>query len=97
MYKEPFFNTVGLEPQLCLEFNEKNKKQNDVILSIFEAHPDTSFTSREVETVLKGLGYDILLTSIRRSLTTLERGLKIKTVGKVTGKYKVPNYKYQLI
>lgn len=97
MYKEPFFDTVQCTPQLCFEFNETNKKQNDVILEILKAHPDTSFTSREIETVLKELGYNYLLTSIRRSLTTLEKGLKIKVVGQVPGTYKVPNNQYQII
>jgi hypothetical protein len=111
--KDSFFDTIGIkesDPQLHMEFTERNDRQNEVVLSVFKSHPDTAFTPYEIETVLKSMGYSFLITSIRRAINTLTNGIKSKKTGEwklkpvlkkletqVTEKYKTPNHKWQLL
>lgn len=65
------------------EYKEKkaiNKEQDWKILGIFASYPELSFSAWEIFDRCGELGYGYLITSIRRSVTTLkDAGYIIKT------------------
>lgn len=77
------------------EYERKAQVQDARILSVMQAFPDVRYTAESLEGFF--LSNPILLTSIRRSLTNLERKNKIEYCGHVTGKYGRPINQYRAV
>ena len=75
-----FYNTTSLPAPELQAAEEAAKSQNALILQLFRDNPDKTFTPCEVHHDL-GVGkWNTPLTSIRRSMSTLDRlGLLVKT------------------
>lgn len=82
-----FHNTVPIEGNNLREAIKKADKQNDNILEWFQIYYALEFTPCEVHKVFKDT---MLLTSVRRSITTLtNNGFLVKTGNKKKGIYGV--------
>ena len=95
----PYYNTTSeKQPKLEL-FRQKAKSQQDKVLEFLKANPNKSYSANKIKHEVFGNG--ILLTSVRRSLSTLclpdETGqpLAIKTSEKELGEWGRHSYKYQ--
>lgn len=95
--QQTFFNTLNLSGQDLQVAKIETKNQNEVIKLIFTKYPEQEFTPNEVYSLTQRSGYKYLLTSCRRSITTLEKqGVLIKTNHKKQGGYGKPNYCWKL-
>lgn len=86
MYKDDYFNTTGEPAVVAAEYSVVNEKQNTVVLALFKARQSEMFTPNEVHEQLTAQGYDFLIWSVRRSITTLTKACKlVKTDVKIMG------------
>jgi hypothetical protein len=92
---EMFHNTIGLLPSEKLGREKLALTQTEKILRFFHANPDKEFTPCEV---WQAVGYaDMLLTSIRRSMSNLVKaGELVKTDNRKIGLYGEWNYTWKL-
>lgn len=90
-----FHNTIGLLPSEKIGRESKALNQTEKVLRFFQANPDKEFTPCEV---WQAVGYgDILLTSIRRSMSDLTKAnLLVKTANRKKGIYGELNYTWTL-
>jgi hypothetical protein len=87
-----FFNTTNLSGAELIESREAAMTQNDKVLRYFRDHSRRAFTPIEVSSALGSM----LLTSVRRAITTLTaQGKLIRTANKTREKYGAVNYKWQ--
>lgn len=90
-----YFNTVCESGQLLFDFEKKAKGQDLIVLNVFAAKSGHSFTPADIEALLLEKGETMLLTSIRRSISSLtDRGYLIKTGDKKPGKWNRNNFKW---
>lgn len=70
-----FHDTVPLPDEEIPKAREMAKKQREYILMVFWHHPEINFTPVEVQAILieSELCPNILLTSVRRSITDLTK------------------------
>lgn len=88
-----FFNTTKESVELKSKYIKKATNQDSMIYSIFLNLPDRKLSASVLENHM-----DCPITSIRRSLNTLERLGKItRCEEKAIGKYGRPEYKYKLV
>jgi len=90
--RRAYFNTTGASGQTLVKRNAKATSQNALILSFFQERTGEGFTAWEVSWHF--LTYPI--TSIRRSLNTLEREGKLYRDGQRNGNYGRENFIYKL-
>jgi len=94
-----FHNSINIQqPELEL-YREKAKKQNDMILELFEKRAGKWLTPFHVQSILKAsTGRDIPITSVRRGISDLcKEGKLLKSVGAtVKGAYNVANHVWTL-
>lgn len=90
-----FHNSIGLLPSEKIGREKIALTQTEKILRFFEANPAKEFTPCEV---WQAVGYaDMLLTSIRRSISNLTKaGDLIKTTNRKAGIYGELNYTWRL-
>ena len=94
-----YYNTTGLTGSELEQSTEEAKSQDQVILSIFkECAADKYISPFYVKSVLEARNRNILITSIRRSITTLTNENKLVKSDKATlkGVYGRPNYGWKL-
>lgn len=76
-----FHDTVPIEEEHLEDAHEKAAKQTALILEIFRLQPDRNFTAHEIKEIvdshysIMGCNEFILITSVRRSITTLTKKL----------------------
>jgi len=90
--KRAYFNTTRANGDTLVKRNAKASSQNALILSFFQERTGEDFTAWEVSRHF--LNYPI--TSIRRSLNTLERDGKLYRNGMRNGDYGRENFIYKL-
>lgn len=92
---QSYHNTTHSSGQVLIEFENKAKNQEEIILDFFGHKFLHDFTPDEV---LEQLGLENTpITSIRRAITNLtDRGKLIKTNIQRTGKYGKPTYAWKL-
>lgn len=66
-----FHNTIQAPVQMLLELNDKNSKQNDIILAFFRKYHQKSFTPWQVHSKLRRYGFKYPITSVRRGISDL--------------------------
>ena len=89
-----FYNTNNLNGADLKKSTGRAESQTEKILRFFLAHPDRAFTPAHVHVAL---GREILLTSIRRSISDLTKNEDlIKTCELSQGLFGSPNYKWTL-
>lgn len=72
-----YFQSTHLK-QGELDFREqKNIKQNELVLDIFKKHKSKGFTPWEIHSIAINLGFDWPIGSIRRAMNTLTRKQKL--------------------
>ena len=82
----PFYNTTGLISTDLVRAKASATSQDAIILSHFNAHPDTPYSPSDIHTLLFTSATPI--TSVRRSMSSLTRaGHLIKLTGLVDGIY----------
>jgi len=86
-----FYNTVPLTGEMLIKFQEKAFKQQEIVLSFFQKHPERSFTPIEVHYHLWKAKYTYPLTSVRRAITNLTSEGKLVMVGRKMEQYGSPN------
>lgn len=90
-----FYNTISATGQTLIEFSDKAKGQEDLILEFFQRHPNKEFTPAEI-TLFTFLN-ECPITSARRGITNLTiQGKLIKTGNQKAGAYGKPNYCWAL-
>jgi len=83
-----YYNTNNEEGQTLVSSWTATAKQDTLILSIFLAEPNSSFTPDEVDDRCRILSREWPITSIRRAINTLtKRGNLAKTNELRKGKY----------
>lgn len=89
-----FFNTTKLSGADLKYSVEAAVNQNECVLRFFIQHRGRSFTPIEV---YERMGQGILLTSVRRALTTLtKQGRLTRTNQKVKERHGAVNYKWTI-
>lgn len=69
-----------------------NKQQDQTILKIFEDYSQSEFSAWDIFDIAGWRGYGYLITSIRRSITTLKRaGIIVKTGQKMERENSINN------
>ena len=87
-----YFNSTHAEASTVAKRNKKANGQNDVIFEFMLERKDQDFTAWELSQHFK----NILITSIRRSLNTLEREGIIEKISQRSGGYGVENFTYKV-
>jgi hypothetical protein len=64
-----FHNTIKEDAQTVMQFEQQNKKQNEIILQVFKDFPTQEFTPLQVWDVLQSRGYKILDISVKRCIS----------------------------
>lgn len=73
------------------------KNQNEKVLAVFKLYGFTTLTPWVVMDILNRSGHTILITSVRRSMNTLEdEGWIIRTDNKVKERHGAINYTWRL-
>jgi len=73
-----YYNTTNLDSDDLRTAKAKTMKQDDVILEIFEYHPEWSYTPGQVMHIASNnFGKRYPITSIRRSINTLTKAGKL--------------------
>lgn len=76
-FSKVYHNTTGKKGYDLNAAQVKASKQTEIILDLFRQHPRTSFTPWDV---YNHLGQQMMITSIRRAITTLtDAGHLVKT------------------
>jgi len=89
-----FYNTVRLSGQELKQAKRKAGGQNEIILKVFQDHPQTSFTPWSMHL---HLGQQFLIGSVRRAMTTLTAmGYLEKSEKKVPEKAGAENFTWRL-
>ncbi len=83
-----------LTQQQLINYEESAATQDQLILKIFQSFHTVKYSA---EDILLWLHDPMLVTSIRRSLTNLERRGLIEKTGTVTGQYGRPINQYQAV
>jgi Fe2+ or Zn2+ uptake regulation protein len=92
-----FFNSIGTEGQLLIQFEKKVSKQNELVLAVFSAANMRGMTPFEVQKELLKDGKDYPITSIRRAITTLtDEGYLVKLGEMRQGEYGVVNHTWRV-
>jgi lambda repressor-like predicted transcriptional regulator len=89
-----YYNTTGATNPKLKEYEEKAKSQTEIIYELFKGKK-TIWSPSEIEAELKKKGIIILLTSIRRTLSTLSSPKKRKLQkldAKIVGKHGRPEH-----
>jgi hypothetical protein len=93
--RNAFHNTINIQqPELAL-YEEKAKKQDELILDIFKERADQWLTPFQVEAIVRfKTGKNYPITSIRRSITNMtKRGDLLKSCeASKKGIYNMPNH-----
>lgn len=93
-----YYNTTGASNPELKEYEEKAKSQAEIIYELFKIKK-TIWSPSEIEDELKKKGINILLTSIRRTLSTLSspkvRKLQ-KLNAKIMGKHGRPEHLWSI-
>ena len=78
-----FHDTVGLPLEQLEKGRKKAVRQKDVILAMFRERPDRWFTPWEIHMDYQQAsgGHNILITSVRRSITDLTKEGKLRKGG----------------
>lgn len=79
-----FFDSVGEEPAMVLEYERKAATQDDRALEFILNNPDLEFTNEDIH---KHVMPEAPETSPRRACSTLKLKKYIEKVGKKNGKY----------
>jgi hypothetical protein len=74
-----FHDTCPIEEERLPQAREKARKQNEMILNVFWHYQKLTFTPIDIYGILveSGVGKDILLTSVRRSITNLTKANRL--------------------
>lgn len=89
-----FHNSIDLKGKELIKAESKAKTQEEIILKLFTDNPHVDFTASDVHL---RLGQQMLLTSIRRSISNLVESNHLeKTENKRLGLYGQMNYAYKL-
>jgi hypothetical protein len=91
-----FYNTINEPPHLLRESIANAKKQEEMVLALFKAHPLLDFTPPEVMHIMSGMGKNCPLTSWRRAITNLEAGGDLEKRGQRAGIYGKMNNAWKL-
>ncbi len=99
METKSFYNSTDESGQYLLELQSNASALEGKVLDIYRQFPTERISASEVYRYLeKRTTEDILLTSVRRAVSTLKKkGLLTKTHHKVKGMYGRPEYCYQLV
>jgi hypothetical protein len=90
--KRSYYNTTHLPEQVVMDFEEKAKSQEDMVIEVFQLAKKPMSWSE-----VSGFLPDMNEVSLKRSLTNLyNSGKLIKTNDAVLSKYNRPCYRYQL-
>lgn len=92
-----YYNTTSESGQTLINFTNRAKAQDIIILDFFQSNPNKSYTAWEAWEGLNSLGHMMLFTSVRRGITNLVKAsLLINTGEKVIERYNRPNFKFKL-
>jgi len=92
-----FYNSTHESGQVLIDFTNRAKAQDIIILDFFQSYPDKSFTAWECWEVLNKSGNIMLFTSVRRGIADLVKAsLLINTGEKIIERYKRPNFKFKI-
>lgn len=91
-----FYDTVKTEPNQLKIFQERSEKQEQIIYNLFTAHGKLS--PWQAFRLCQQLGRQYPITSVRRSITNLEKeGKLVKTDQQVMGPYRVKEFIWKAI
>lgn len=92
-----YYNSTSESGQTLINFANRAKAQDLIILDFFQSNPHKSYTAWEAWEGLSALGHMMLFTSVRRGITDLVKAsLLINTGEKVIERYNRPNFKFKL-
>lgn len=92
-----WYNTTQEAPAQLEVFQQKAKKQEDIILYIFDQHPD-GLSPWQTFRICNVSGARYPITSVRRAITNLQKNGKLVKTGKqVMGPYGVREYVWKPI
>lgn len=80
MQRNLFYETTALNTAQREKAVARNLKQKELVLTVFKTF-DRAFTPLEVHEALYRMGYDILIGSIRRTITSLTYDEKLTKLG----------------
>lgn len=87
-----YYNTTGENAQTVMEFSKKNHAQDKRLLNVFQANPRVAYGGSDFTRIFQNM----VLTSIRRALNTLEKdGHILKTGTKQISIFNRPEYLYR--
>jgi len=92
-----FHNTTNSDNSEIHEGIKRNYKQNEIVLKFLKLQHSQSFDAWDIQYNLSEQGTEILITSVRRALNSLERSGMIKKVGTAKGKMKMSTTLYQFV
>lgn len=83
-----FYKTTPLDGLEMVEAIARAQHQDEMVLAVFRAAPPRPRAPSEVEGLLRACDQSLLLTSVRRSITTLTNArLLVKTNSTAMGRY----------
>lgn len=86
-----FYNTTVESGQILIDFNQKARNQDEAVMGIFALY-GKELTPCECHERLRLMGYNFILTSVRRSINTLTKSGMLRRVEvKREGIYGRPN------
>jgi hypothetical protein len=92
-----FHNTIDIAGKTLKAAKKKVNEQEKLIMTYFKKHPYAMPTPWQVLDWLKENGHDMLITSVRRSLTNLsDAGKLIKSTVQFQGPQGKPNHAWML-
>lgn len=92
-----FHNTIAAQGAQLDVFEEKNAKQDEIILKIFQNAPNGLSPWRALS-IAQSYGYRFPITSCRRAITNLAKaGKLVKTGRQIKGVYGVVEYVWRIV
>lgn len=90
-----FYNTIGASKEDLAIYQAENKKENKLILKIFELNKTEWFTPYQIQAMVAAItGFEPLIGNVRRAITDLQKENKLikSETACAPGKYSKPNH-----
>lgn len=94
--ERPYYQTTPLSMSDLLDAVEAAERQDDAVLAILRYHRASALAPSTVHYVGQQAGRKWLITSVRRSMTNLERAGLLRKAGVVDGPHGRPEHTWSL-
>lgn len=95
LFNQSFFNTTGESGEKLKQHQDQTANQNATLLSFFMVNKNSEYSASGLES-MRVLGYNVPITSYRRTLNTLMSKGLIEQIGERNGAYNRKEFTYKL-